>query len=154
MLGVAAQRDPGRSCCCSEQVPDGHGTRGKEVPKPGVPRPLPSSGHQGVHGSGDLRQFPDKASGRRFPGPEGMWLRGQAWRLGPKKQGTRTTSPFPACGQQTPEPVGGRGSPWPGRAPGLVPAPDLTLVVAMLTLWLLSLPEDLLHTRIAQNRTA
>lgn len=37
---------------------------------------------------------------------------------------------------------------------GLAPAPDLTLILALLTLRLLSLPEDLLHTQAAQNRAA
>lgn len=61
-------------------------------------------GRQGAHGSGDLL-CPPKRHETPLPAPEGMWLNS-------KGQGTRTTSPFPGCGEQTPEPVGG----WMGGA--------------------------------------
>lgn len=84
------------------------------------------------------------------PKPKGMWLGGQALCPCLKGSGNQNHFLIPRVHwEQTPEPRDRWGGLQVSKGTGLVPAPgsDTALIMAMLTLPMLSLPEDLLHTR-------
>lgn len=57
-------------------------------------------------------------------------------------KGVREAEPLPHSQNAGSRPQSERAAGRPGRGPGLVPAPDPTLIQAVLTLRRLSLPED------------